>query len=142
MAERKGFTLVEALVGLTVLGVAILGLAQLFLFSLRNNARGGEIGHAAFLAQQRIDYLRTLTAEELDSFPSLPRNELADEALDPNGDGAPDFRRVTQLQASGLSYAVKVLVFSSRQIGRPLEDIVAAPWSNGVRAVLNTTISR
>ena len=58
------------------------------------------------------------------------------------GYGYPDFRRVTQVQASGLSYAVKILVFSSRQIGRPLEDIVAAPWLNGVRAVLNTGISR
>lgn len=142
MAIRKGFTLIEALVGMAVLGIAMLGLAQLFIVSLRNNARAGEIGRAAFLAQQSIDYLRTLTAEELNSFPSPTRNEKTDETLDLNADGTPDFRRVIQVEPSGLSYGVKVLVFSSRQVGRPVEDLVAAPWSNGVRAVVNTKISR
>jgi len=64
--RRGGFTLIEALIGIAVLGIAMLGLAHAFLVGVANNRRAGDIGHAALLAQQRIDSLRTLTAAELE----------------------------------------------------------------------------
>ena len=93
---RAGFSLIEALIGIAVIGIAMLGLAQAFLLSVNNNTRAGEIAHASYLAQQQMDYLRSLTAAELSTFPSTARGESADEILDSNVDGFPDFRRITR----------------------------------------------
>lgn len=140
--NRPGFTLIESLIGLAVMGIAMLGLAQAFLVGLANNRRAGEIGHAALLAQQRVDYLRILTAEELEAFPSMARGEQSDEILDVNSDGTPDFRRLTRIQVSGLIYSVRVLVFPSTRAGAQADTLLADPWANGVRTVLNTVIGR
>jgi prepilin-type N-terminal cleavage/methylation domain-containing protein len=69
---RRGFTLIESLIGLAVMGIAVLGLAQAFLVGVANNKRAGDIGNATLLAQQRIDYLRTLTAAERPPAASRP----------------------------------------------------------------------
>jgi prepilin-type N-terminal cleavage/methylation domain-containing protein len=140
--RTRGFSLIEAIIGIAVIGIAMLGLAQIFLLSVSNNTRAGEISHATLLAQQRIDYLRSLTAEELSAFPSTARGESADESLDPNGDGTLDFRRITRIQATGLSYSIKILVFPAIKIGVTLQTLVDAPAANRVRAVLNTVITR
>ncbi|MDD8026075.1 MAG: prepilin-type N-terminal cleavage/methylation domain-containing protein [Acidobacteriota bacterium] len=139
---RRGFTLIESLIGIVILGIAVLGLAQIFLVGVANNRRAGDIGHATFLAQQRIDYLRTLTAGELEAFPSSARGESSDEALDVNSDGTNEFRRLTRIQVSGLIFSVKVLVFPSTRIGTAADTLLADPWDYGVRAVLNTVIGR
>ena len=140
--REEGFSLIEALIGIAVMGIAMLGLAEAFLIGIKNNRRAGEISSAVLLAQQRIDDLRALTAEELDTFPSSTRGEQADETLDPNGDGTPDFRRITQVQAVSLTYTVKVLVFPAIRIGESLDALVADPWAKSVRAVMNTVITR
>jgi prepilin-type N-terminal cleavage/methylation domain-containing protein len=100
--KRSGFSLIEAIIGIAVMGVAMLGLAQIFLLGVANNRRAGEITSASFFAQQRIDYLRALTAEELNGYPSTARGESADETIDANGDGTPEFRRLTQVSVNNL----------------------------------------
>ncbi len=134
--------MIEAIIGIAVMGIAMLGLAQIFLLGVANNQRGGEIASASFFAQQRIEYLRALTADELNSYPSTARGESADETIDANGDGTPEFRRITQITAGTLSYTVKVLVFPAAKIGADAAALTANPWGNRVRAVINTVISR
>lgn len=138
----RGFTLIESLIGIAILGVALISLAEVFLLGVKNNKSAGDIGSAAFLAQQQIDQLRALTAEELSTFPSSDRGEADDETLDPNGDAVPDFRRITEVQAQGLIYGIKVFVFSANRIGASRSALVRKPWENGVRALLRTTVSR
>jgi Tfp pilus assembly protein PilV len=140
--REKGFTFIEALLSIVLLGGAILGLAQLFLLSVRNNQHGGEISQAMYLGQQQIDYLRTLTASELSSFPSTARGESSDEAIDVNHDGMSEFRRLTQVTVSGTTYTVKVLVFPPREIATTASVLYADPASHMVRASMNTVISR
>lgn len=140
--NRPGFTLIESLIGIAVMGIAMLGLAQAFLIGVANNRRAGDIGHAAFLAQQRVDYLRSLTAEELEAFPSVARGEQSDEILDVNADGTSDFRRLTRIQVTGLIFSIKVLVFPAARAGVQANTLLADPWANGVRTVLNTVIGR
>jgi len=139
---RGGFSLIESLIGIAVLGIALISLAEVFLLGVKNNKSAGDIGTSAFLAQQRIDDLRALTAEELNAFPSSDRDEADDETLDPNGDLVPDFRRITQIRAEGLNFGIKVLVFSANRIGASRTALVRKPWENGVRALLQTTITR
>ena len=141
--QTAGFSLIEALIGIAVMGIAMLGLAQVFLLSVSNNTRAGEISHATLLAQQRVDYLRSLTADELNTFPSTTRGESSDESLDPNGDGTIDFRRITVLQSPGGGvYTLKVFVFPAVKIGVLKSTLTGAPTANRVRAVLNTVITR
>jgi len=138
----RGFSLIEVLIGITIIGVAMLGLAQAFLLSVNNNTRAGEIAHASFLAQQQLDYLRTLTAAELSTFPSTARGESSDQSLDPNGDGSSDFRRITQVSTGGTGFTVKILVFPATAIGKTAATILAAPSQYRVRAVVSSIIVR
>jgi len=137
-----GFSLLEVLIGMTILGIAVIGLAQLFVMSIANNKRGGEIGQATFLAQQQVDYLRNLTATELGSFPSVSQGESDDESINMNGDDTVDFRRLTRITASGSVFEVRILVFPPSQLGVPAETLSASPYDHRVRAILNTVIAR
>jgi len=136
--KNKGFSMIEVVVGIALVGVALLGLAQLFVLSVMNNARSDAMTNAVFLAQQQIDFLRNLSADELHNLSLTPIDEL----MDINSDGTVDFRRVTQLASSGFYWNVRVLVFSALQAGVTLDNLIANPSDYQVRADLNTVISR
>jgi prepilin-type N-terminal cleavage/methylation domain-containing protein len=139
---RAGFSLLEALIGMAIIGIALLGMVELFFVSIANNTRGGEISQATFLAQQRIDYLRSLTDTELSGFPSVSRGESVDELIDLNQDGTLDCRRITQVQVSGYAYSVKILVFPASQNGVAKDTLLQDPSSYKLRAEMNTVIGR
>ncbi len=136
--KTKGFSMIEVVVGIALVGVALLGLAQLFCLSVMNNTRSDTMTNAVFLAQQQIDFLRGLTADELYNLSLSPIDEL----MDINSDGIVDFRRLTQLVASGFYWNVRVLVFPGLQAQVELANIIASPTEYQVRADLNTVISR
>ncbi len=135
--RRTGFSLIEVLIGVFLVAVAVIGLAQLLLVGMMNNSRANDIANAVFLAQQEIDYLRTLTREEL-SLVGSTTNEL----LDLNADGSTDFRRITVVTFQDPAFAVKVLVFSKAQALANQSALIADPEGNRVRARLETVISR
>ena len=141
-AKRQGFSLIEVLIGVFLVAVAVVGLVQLFMMSIMNNARANEIANGVFLAQQEIDYLRTLTLAELTSFPSAARAEVDDQTIDVNADGTPDYRRITVVNNQNPTFDVEVLVFPSTQITTDRDVLVADPDQNKVRARLATTITR
>jgi len=135
---RKGFTLLEVLIGIALIGIISLGLAQLLNLSALNNLRSDKISNATFLAQQQIDNLRNFTVDELNAAVSNP----IDEKLDTNEDGTYEFRRITQLTLSGFYWDVKVYVFSGSQQGADLDKVIQNPSLYGVKAQMNTIISR
>lgn len=137
-AKSKGFSMIEVVIGIALVGIALLGLAQMFFLSVMNNARSDSITNATFLAQQQIDFLRNLTADELYNLSSSP----IDEQMDINNDGAVDFRRITQLQASGFFWNVRVLVFPALQAQIEIEMLLQSPYDYRVRADISTIISR
>jgi prepilin-type N-terminal cleavage/methylation domain-containing protein len=137
-AKNKGFSMIEVVVGIALVGVALLGLAQLFVLSVMNNARSDSMTNAVFLAQQQIDFLRNLSAEELQNLALSPIDEL----MDINSDGTVDFRRVTQLASSGFYWNVRVLVFPGLQAQVELDNLIASPSDYQVRSDVNTIISR
>ena len=141
-AARKGFSLIEVLIGVFLVAVAVVGMVQLFLMSIMNTARANEIANGTFLAQQEIDYLRTLTLSELAAFPNATRGESDDQTLDLNADGTPDFRRITVITNENPAFEVTVLVFPPSQFDMSRDTLVAAPESHKVRARMATTITR
>ena len=136
--KSKGFSMIEVVVGIALVGVALLGLAQLFCLSVMNNARSDAMTNATFLAQQQIDFLRNLTADELYNLSLSPIDEL----MDINSDGIVDFRRITQLAASGFYWNVRVLVFPGLQAQVEMDNLITSPAEYRVRADVNTIISR
>jgi type IV pilus assembly protein PilV len=54
----RGFTLIEVLVSLVILGIGVLGIAKLTLFSVRSNDSAYLRTQAVNLAQAGLDYMR------------------------------------------------------------------------------------
>jgi prepilin-type N-terminal cleavage/methylation domain-containing protein len=140
--HTRGFSLIEVLVGIFLVAVAVLGLAQLFLVAVANNLKADRVANATFLAQQQIDWLRGFTAEELDIYTSTSL-ESRDEVLDLNLDGTEDFRRITGIsQANGL-FHINVHVYSAEKIsGLSATALLADPELYRPRAMISTLISR
>lgn len=136
--HQKGFTLVEALVGIFLVGVAVLGLAQMFTYSVLMNSRAEKISNASFLAQQQIESLRDLTAGEL----NLLVGTDIDELIDVNLDTTIDYRRITRIQMADQFWDVRVLVFSAEAQNETLDLLMQDPQAAAVKAQLHTMISR
>lgn len=138
LKKRKGFSLIEVLISISLIAIALLGLAQLFTYSVMNNSRSDRMTNAVFLAQQQIDVLRNLTATELSSLAGT----AMDEQIDVNNDSTIDFRRITEIQTSGVSWDIRVLVFSPEQMGVARNTLLQNAAQYRVKADISTIISR
>lgn len=141
--KRKGFTLIEVLVATFLVGVAIMGLAQIFTLTILNNSHSERMANATFLAQQRIDFLRNMTTLELNTATLSDGTAIPlDEQLDINSDGTIDYRRITQIQSAGFYWDIRVLVFTSHLSTESSAQLLANPQQYRVMADMNTIISR
>ncbi len=136
--KREGFSLVETTIGIALVGVALLGLAQLFTYSVMNNTRSDRMTNSTFLAQQQIDFLRNLPATDLINLAASP----VDEQVDVNNDGHIDFRRVTVINASGFFWEIRVQVFPPSELGFDVNELIQQPVLHQVKADMSTVISR
>lgn len=136
--QKKGFSLIEVLIGVALVAIAMLGLSQLFILSIMNNTRSARMTNGLFLTQQQVEQMRALTGAELDTLVGT----TIDEPLDINLDGSLDFRRITQIQLSGESYEVRVLVFAQEQMTTNVNDLINTPLDYNVRSDITTIISR
>ena len=141
-ARREGFTLIEVLISVLLVAVAVTGLIQLYMMSALNNVRANQVANSVFLAQQEIDYLRSLTLTELASFPNTVRGEADDESIDLNVDGTLDFRRITVVTNHDPAFDITILVFPPSERAASRDDLVADPDAHRVRARLATMITR
>ena len=72
-ARQAGLTLIETLIGMTLLGVGLLALAPLFIGSVRTNASSNQLGNVNALAGEKL--------EELIGYPAVdPRLAVANGA--------------------------------------------------------------
>ncbi|NPV82903.1 MAG: prepilin-type N-terminal cleavage/methylation domain-containing protein [Candidatus Aminicenantes bacterium] len=143
---QEGFTLIEVIISLALVTVVFVSLAQLFTLSVMQNLRSNEMSNAIFLAQQQIDYLRTLTIDELSHFPTVNIGESNDELIDINQDGTLDFRRLTVVipsqvaNTAGFDVLVMVFPIFARNVAR--DQLIANPDKYRVRAYIHTIITR
>jgi prepilin-type N-terminal cleavage/methylation domain-containing protein len=63
--NKKGFTLIEVLVGLIVLAIGLLGIAGMQVTSVKGNSFSKNLTQASFLAQDRLEYLKNLPISNL-----------------------------------------------------------------------------
>ena len=141
--KREGFTLIEVLVSVFLIGVAVMGLAQIFTLTVLNNSRSDRMASGTFLAQQRIDFLRNMTTLELNTATLSDGTAIPlDEQLDVNNDGTLDYRRITQIQSAGFYWDVRVAVFLSQYSTESAAQLLANPQQYRILADMNTVISR
>ena len=140
--KSRGFSLIEVLVGLFLVAVAVLGLAELFLAAVANNLKADRVANATFLAQQQIDWLRGFTFDELNAYAGTTI-ESRDEVLDLNLDGTNDYRRITDFRIAADTYQVRIYVYSAENFGivSPA-DLLADPVQHRPRALITTIITR
>jgi prepilin-type N-terminal cleavage/methylation domain-containing protein len=140
--RERGFSLMEVLVGIFLVGVAVIGLAQVFLVAVTNNLRADRIANATFLAQQQIDWLRGFTLDELTAYAGTTL-ESRDEIMDLNGDGTNDFRRITEFTENQDIFQVRIFVYSAEKISVPSPaELLADPVRHRPRALVSTLITR
>ncbi len=140
--RQSGFSLIEVLVSLFLVGVAVIGLAQLFLVAVTNNLRADRIANATFLAQQQIDWLRGFTLDELTAYAGTTLDSR-DEIIDMNLDGTNDYRRVTEFRLAGDTFQVLIHVYSAEKLSVPTAaELVADPVQHRPKALITTIITR
>ncbi|OGD20433.1 MAG: hypothetical protein A2W03_01815 [Candidatus Aminicenantes bacterium RBG_16_63_16] len=147
-----GFTLIEAVVGIVLVAVAVLGLVEIFTLSVMNNLRSDRITTASFLAQQRADALRNLTKDEINTFVASGSVDLDgngspdmvnDELLDLNLDNHNDYRQLTEVIPVGVAtWSVQILIFTPEQFGIARGQLLSSPDAHRVKANFSTLISR
>jgi len=140
--HARGFSLIEVLVGLFLVAVAVLGLAELFLAAVATNLKADRVANATFLAQQQIDWLRGFTADELTAYAGTTI-ESRDEVIDLNLDGTNDYRRITDFRIDQETFLVRISVYSAEKLGivSPAE-LLADPDQHRPRAHVTTIITR
>ena len=58
--NRKGFTLIEVLVGLVILAVGLLAIAGMLVTSVKGNYFSSHLTQASYIAQDRLEFLKNL----------------------------------------------------------------------------------
>ena len=58
--NKKGFTLIEILVGLIILAIGLLGIAGMQVTSVKGNFFSKNLTQASFVAQDRLEFLKNL----------------------------------------------------------------------------------
>lgn len=143
--KSRGFSLIEVLVGLFLVAVAVLGLAELFLAAVANNLKADRVANATFLARQQIDWLRGFTLDELLAYRGT-NLEDRDEVIDLNLDGTNDYRRITEfpllLNATD-TFQVRIYVYSAEKLGIVSPAALIADTDlHRPRALITTIITR
>ena len=64
-ASEDGFSLVEVLIALGILGMALLALIPMFVLAVHGNANSGDLTFATNLVQEKATELRTLDYDDL-----------------------------------------------------------------------------
>ncbi len=152
--KREGFSLMEVMVGIALFAVAILGLAQMFMLAVMNNMRSDRITNATFLAQQQIELLRNLTQDELVQYAGSTEIDLngdgnndlfKDEFINVNNDNVVDYRRITDIQAAGVtsgSWEVRVLIVAAEEFDTDQAELLQTSDVRRIRAQVTTVINR
>ncbi|MDH3628169.1 MAG: prepilin-type N-terminal cleavage/methylation domain-containing protein [Acidobacteriota bacterium] len=59
ISKQEGFSLVEVLVALFLIGIGVLAAAPMFVYAIQGNAVGADFGRAGALAVERMEILRS-----------------------------------------------------------------------------------
>ncbi len=81
--SERGFTLIELVISVTIMSVVVLGVSQMWLVSIKANIRASQKSQASYLAQAKMEELRSKDYGELTETgeTGISVNEFGDETL-------------------------------------------------------------
>jgi len=65
LTQSRGFTLIEMLMALVMLGLALLALAGLMVGTTKNNSFGGHMAEAVIFAQDKFEEFRVISGDTM-----------------------------------------------------------------------------
>ena len=83
LKHQSGFTLVEVLVGITILTIGLLGVAKMQMSAIQGNFMSNSTSVALALAQEKMEELMTVSYTDTDLDDSNTGNNPAADALSP-----------------------------------------------------------
>ncbi len=123
--DKEGFTILELLVGISILAVGVLATTQMQWWTVRNNTTGNVFTQANMLAQTQMETLKNQDFSDLDIGNYNDPNNPVDENGDPGG-------------IYNRSWAIADNTTFARQI------TVTVQWTRigGARSVVLTSLTR
>jgi prepilin-type N-terminal cleavage/methylation domain-containing protein len=74
MTTARGFTIVEVLMAMFLMGIALLAAAPMFVYAIQENATGADLGSVGAIAVDRLELLRADDFFDLPAGGSLTSN--------------------------------------------------------------------
>jgi len=85
LKSEKGFTLVELLIAMVILGIAFMGLANMQISSINSNTNASRLTKAIILAQDKMEEIKNLNPDHPDLADTNPgNNDNLRQSIDPN----------------------------------------------------------
>lgn len=130
----RGFSLIEALITIFVMGIMLLGIAQLIGVSVHLKKASEDVTSATVLAEQKLEELKNVEFDTLAAGGSV-NVDLAGffDTPDVDGDGAADYTRRWEVQDLGTGKVTRVRVVSQLASYGPAKEsnlsaLIAPPF--------------
>jgi type IV pilus assembly protein PilV len=130
LCNPRGFSLIEVVCALAVLGIGLMAVAGLQMSAVRNNSTGNEMTIALMLAEARIE-----TLKNTDDLSTLPLSSTTESGIDANGQPGGMYDRITTVSntlGGNFSRQIEVTVRWRRLVGSRSLTLSTLTHGNGI----------
>lgn len=130
LSNRAGFSLIEVVCALAVLGIGLMAVAGLQMSAVRNNSTGNEMTTAIMLAEAQIE-----TLKNIDDLSTLALDTTTESEIDPDGQPGGMYDRITTISnplGGDFSRKIEVTVRWRRLVGSRSLTLSTLTHGNGI----------
>ena len=121
-SSARGFTLVEVLVAMFLIGIGVLAAAPMFMYAMQGNAVGGDFGSVGAVAVERMELLRGVDYVNLPAGGSLTTN--ATNYFDLTNPEVTQRWSITDNTTPAGAKTITVRVIANRQVIGERKDVI------------------
>lgn len=126
----RGFSLIEVVCAMAVLGIGLMAVAGLQISAVRNNSTGNEMTVALMLAETQLE-----TLKNTDDLSTLPLSTVTESGIDVNGQPGGMYDRITTISntlGGTFSRRIEVTVRWRRLAGSRSLTLSTLTHGNGI----------
>lgn len=116
-----GFTLIEVLLALFLIGLGVLAVAPMFVYATRGNATGADFGSVGAIAVERMELLREEAWHSLNTGGSLTANSTG--FFDTSESGYLVRWQIADNASPSLTRVITVRAIALRQLSGPRREV-------------------